>query len=186
MRSASCYDLRSVMMAITELTCFEFCFFPVGYIYPVLAYTFCKKPSNTREQHKKAYVARLDARKAFDTVWHECLFVKLHNKRLPMHAHMASTLYMVQEVLLLRYLEQRHLCQLPHSSRCHLFSTPSSLTSSSTSSPPQNLEWEWIPFTSEHPCMYADNLALIAESPQDHQSSMLNIMHSYVGKWDTI
>ena len=69
-------------------------FFPVGYIYPVLAYTFCKKPSNTREQHKKAYVAFLDARKAFDTVWHECLFVKLHNKRLPMHIwHLLYTWY---------------------------------------------------------------------------------------------
>ena len=30
--------------------------------------------------------------------------------------------------------------------------------------------------------MYADDLALIAESPQELQA-MLNIVHSYAGKW---
>ena len=35
-----------------------------------------------REHGKKAFVAFLDVRKAFDTVWHEGLLVKLHRKRI--------------------------------------------------------------------------------------------------------
>ena len=33
-----------------------------------------------REKGKKAYVTYLDVRKAFDTVWHQGLHVKLHQK----------------------------------------------------------------------------------------------------------
>ena len=36
-----------------------------------------------RESGKKAYVALLDVKKAFDTVWHHGLFVKLHRKGIP-------------------------------------------------------------------------------------------------------
>ena len=38
-----------------------------------------------REQKKKAFVAFLDAHKAFDTVWHSGLLVKLHQWKIPMY-----------------------------------------------------------------------------------------------------
>ena len=110
---------------------------------------------------------------------------KLHNKGLPMHIrHLLYTWY-IQEVFLLRYLE-RHLCQLPHLSRCQtgyhpLTSTPIfvdeflNLLSTSGVGVRANSIYIRAP-------MYADDLALIAESLQGLQVT-LNIVHSYAGKW---
>ena len=36
-----------------------------------------------RKNGKKAYVALLNVKKAFDTVWHQGLFIKLHHKGIP-------------------------------------------------------------------------------------------------------
>ena len=47
------------------------------------AYILEEAIKHTREQHKKAYVAFVDARKAFDTVWHEGLFVNSERLRRP-------------------------------------------------------------------------------------------------------
>ena len=44
------------------------------------AFIFQEAVASLREQKKKAYVAFLDVRKAFDTVWHPGLMVKLHSK----------------------------------------------------------------------------------------------------------
>ena len=44
------------------------------------AFILQKTIQSLRDQGKKAYVAYLDVRKAFDTVWHEGLFVKMHQK----------------------------------------------------------------------------------------------------------
>ena len=65
-----------------------------GYSCLHTAYILQEAIQHTREQHKKAYVAFLDARNAFDTVWHEGLFIKLHNKGLPMRIwHLLHTWY---------------------------------------------------------------------------------------------
>ena len=58
--------------------------FRPGYSCLHTAYILQEAIQHTRERNKKACVAFLDAKKAFDTVWHEGLFVKLYNKGLPM------------------------------------------------------------------------------------------------------
>ena len=120
--------------------------FRSGYSCLHTAYILQEAIQHIREQHKKAYATFLDARKTFDTVWHEGHFIKLHNKGLPMRIwHLLHTWY------------TRSLpAQLPGTTppepvspfvkvsdrvpSSHLFSTPSLLTSSLTSSPPQDLE----------------------------------------------
>ena len=49
------------------------------------AFVFQEAISLLQEQHKKAYVAFLDVKKAFDTVWHCGLMVKLHQKKVPLY-----------------------------------------------------------------------------------------------------
>ena len=49
------------------------------------AFIFQEAVASLREQKKKAYVAFLDVRKAFDTVWHPGLMVKLHSKNIPLY-----------------------------------------------------------------------------------------------------
>ena len=54
--------------------------FKPGYSSLHTAFILQEAIQSTREINKKAFVAFLDVRKAFDTVWHEGLFVKLYNK----------------------------------------------------------------------------------------------------------
>ena len=72
--------------------------------------TWCKLPSHRndisrshiREKGKKAYVALLDTRKAFNTVWHDGLFHKLASPHtLPWLATLTST-------------------HAPHTKQCHI------------------------------------------------------------------
>ncbi len=46
-------------------------------------FIFQEAVQSIRESGKKAYIALLHVRKAFDTVWHQGLFVKLHQKGIP-------------------------------------------------------------------------------------------------------
>ena len=54
--------------------------FRVGYSCLHSAFILQEGIQSIRDAGKKAYVAFLDANKAFDTVWHQGLFVKLHQK----------------------------------------------------------------------------------------------------------
>ncbi len=57
--------------------------FRAGYSSIHSAFIFQVAVQTLRDLDKKAYVAFLDVKKAFDTVWHEGLFVKLHQKGAP-------------------------------------------------------------------------------------------------------
>lgn len=54
--------------------------FRTGYSSLHSAFLLQEAICSTREHKSKAFVAFLDAKKAFDTVWHQGLFVKLHEK----------------------------------------------------------------------------------------------------------
>ncbi len=54
--------------------------FRAGYSSIHSTFIFQEAVQTLRDLDKKAYVAFLDVKKTFDTVWHEGLFVKLHQK----------------------------------------------------------------------------------------------------------
>ena len=54
-----------------------------GYSPSHTAFVLQEAIQSIRESGKKAYVALLDVKKAFDTFWHQGLFVKLHHKGIP-------------------------------------------------------------------------------------------------------
>jgi hypothetical protein len=51
--------------------------FRVGYSTSHTSFLVTEGLLHCKDNHRKAYLALLDARKAFDTVWHDALFVKL-------------------------------------------------------------------------------------------------------------
>ena len=57
--------------------------FRSGYSPAHTAFVLQEAIQSIRENGKKAYVALLDVKKAFNTVWHQGLFVKLHHKGIP-------------------------------------------------------------------------------------------------------
>ena len=101
--------------------------------------------------------------------------------------YLAPPLELIQHLLMFSHMAPCHLHQPPQPPRCQTgchpitFFTPFSSTSSSTSSPIQDLEVRVKSIYIGAP-MYADDLALIVDSPQELQA-MLNIVHSYAGKW---
>ena len=59
--------------------------FRLGYGCAHTAYVLQEAIQSLRERSKKAYVAFLDVRKAFDTVWQAGLLVQLHQKGIKGH-----------------------------------------------------------------------------------------------------
>ena len=58
------------------------------------AFVFYEAVCSIREWKMKAYVALLDVKKAFDTVWHAGLLVKLFKKQIPLYIwHILDTWY---------------------------------------------------------------------------------------------
>ena len=160
--------------------------FRSGYSCLHTAYILQEAIQHTRERSKKAYVAFLDARKAFDTVWHEGLFVKLHNKGLPMRIwHLLYTWYKNSSCSVAWNNATSASFPIHQGVRQGAILSPLlysifvdellDLLSISGLGVRANSIYIGAP-------MYADDLALIAESPQELQA-MLNIVHSYAGKW---
>ena len=139
-----------------------------------------------RDNNLKAYVAFLDAQKAFDTVWHEGLFVKLIRSAVP------------------RYLLELLRNWYSHSSCSVLWNGTSSRNVSIRQGVRQGgilSPFLYSVFVDElldllvssryGACigdvyvgapMFADDLALVSESPTVLQS-MLDIVSSYAKKW---
>ena len=138
------------------------------------------------EAGNKAFVAFLDVKKAFDTVWHAGLLVKLHQKGVTGHLwHMISSWY-------------------SSSSSCVLWEGKCSLSFVLNQGVRQGgtlSSFLYVLFVDElldtlaasglgvHVAglycvapMYADDLALVASLPADLQA-MLNIVHTYSRKW---
>ena len=149
--------------------------------------TFCKRPSNTQENVTRKHMLPFwMPGKAFDTVWHEGLFVKLHNKGLPMRIWH----------LLYAWCENCSCSFAWNNTTSASFPIHQGVRQGAILSPLlysifveelldllSNLGFG-VRVNSIYigAPMYADDLALIADSPQELQA-MLNIVHSYAGKW---
>ena len=147
----------------------------------------CKKPSiSIRESGKKAYVALLDAKKPFDTVWHQGLFVKLHRKGIPTRIwHILNNWYTSSSCSVL---------QCGNHSKSFL--TLQGVHQGAILSPLlycifvddllNTLEHSGlIARIGEAFCgspMYTDDLALVASSPEELQA-MLDIVSHYASQW---
>ena len=58
------------------------------------AFVFQEAVASLREKYSKVYVAFIDVKKAFDTVWQAGLMVKLHSKNIPSHLwHLLNNWY---------------------------------------------------------------------------------------------
>ena len=150
------------------------------------AFIFQESIQYLRDQKKKAYVAFLDVSKAFDTVWHEGLLVKLHRKGIPHRLwHLINNSY-----------SDASSSVLYSGSHSHSFPLLQGVRQGAILSPLLYSVFvdELLDILSEsghgvmigdNYCgapMYADDLALIADSPEDLQA-MLDIVSSYAHAW---
>ena len=151
------------------------------------AFVFQETVTYLREYGHKAYVAFLDARKAFDTVWHEGLFVKLHRAGIP------HSLWF----LLVSWYRQCTSSVVWGNSCSHSFSLNQGVHQGAVLSPllyslfVDDLLLEltasgYGAFVDGLYCagalMYADDLVLIAASQSDLQA-LLNITAAYATHW---
>ena len=124
--------------------------------------------------------------KSFDTVWHESLFVKLHNKGLPMRIwYLLYAWYKNTSCFIAWNNTTSASFPIRQGVRQGAILSPLfysifvdellDLLSNSGFGVRVNSIYIGIP-------MYADDLALIADSPQELQA-MLDIVHSYAEKW---
>ena len=100
--------------------------FRPGYSCLHSAFVLQETIQSLRDQKKKAYVAFLDVSKAFDTVWHEGLLLKLHRKGVP-HClwHLIHNSYSKASSSVLHSGAHSHLPSPPGSAaRSHSLATP--------------------------------------------------------------
>ena len=139
-----------------------------------------------RDKGRKAYVAFLDVKKAFDTVWHEGLFVKMHQKGIsgPIW-HIINRWYTSCSSAVLWNSQLSEEFPIEQGVRQGGVLSPflyclfvdellDTLTSSGLGVSIQGL-YCGAP-------MYADDLALIASSPNELQR-MLDIVSQYASQW---
>ena len=132
--------------------------------------------ASAREAGSKAYVAFLDVKKAFDTVWHAGLLVKHHQKRVTGHLWR----------LINSWYTSSSSCVLWNGTRSSSFVLKQGVSQGGTLSRfYMFFLWMSCWTTSRHISgiycgtpMYADDLALVTSSPSDLQA-MLNMVHKY-------
>ena len=161
--------------------------FRQGYGCAHTAYVLQEAIQSLRERSKKAYVAFLDVRKAFDTIWQAGLLVKLHQKGIKGHLwQLINNWYRTALALSCgpnKHLDLLILCRaFGRVESCPHFYTVCLSTNSLISCLHLGLESPLT--TSIVGCapMYADDFALVAGSPEELQA-MLNIVHNYAQKW---
>ena len=150
------------------------------------AFIFQEAVAAIREQKKKAFVAFLDAHKAFDTVWHSGLMIKLHQWKIPMYIwHLLYTWYNCQSSSVLWNSSTSRQFSIKQGVRQGAILSPllysiyvdellAKLTASGLG----------ISISGVY-CgapMYADDLALISDSAAELKL-MLNIVDSYSSYW---
>ena len=130
-----------------------------------------------RDQKRKAYVAFLDVRKAFDTVWHSGLLLKLIQFQVPKYIWSHHCTYSI----------------LWNSSTSRSFSVQQGVRQGAVLSPllycifvndllsQLSSSGYGVRVHNSSP-MYADDLALISHSSSDLQD-MLDIVSNYAQKW---
>ena len=159
--------------------------FRPGYSCSHCAFIYEEAVQSVREKGCKVYVAFLDVRKAFDTVWHLGLLVKIFQKGITgsiwkvidnWYASSSSVLWnssvskpftIAQGVRQGGILSPLHYCLFVDELLDMLTAAQSGISISGIycSAP-----------------MYADNLTLLADSPDDLQK-MLDISQEYADKW---
>ena len=160
--------------------------FRVGYSSIHTAFVFQESVQSLRDLGKKAFVAFLDVKKAFDTVWHEGLFVKLHEKNIhPRIWH-----------LLVDWYSRSSSCFLLKGKRSRVFSIKQGVRQGAILSPLLYSVYVDALLVQLDECclgamvgsvhcpslMYADDLSLIADTPVKLQS-LLDIVSDYASAW---
>ena len=150
------------------------------------AFIFQEAVQAIRDRGKKAYVAFLDVRKAFDTVWHQGLFLKMHRKGIPPRIwHLLQTWYnsasnsvKLNEDISRPFASQQgvHQGAILSPLLCSIFVDELlDLLEGSGFGAVVGIVYCGAP-------MFADDLALVASSPEELQS-MLDIVSKYPSRW---
>ena len=163
--------------------------FRQGYGCAHTAFVLQEAIQSLREKSKKAYVAFLDVRKAFDTVWQAGLLVKLHQKGIKGHLwRLINNWYRTASSTVLWAQQASRPFNIRQGVRQGGVLSPflyclfvdqllDILTASGFGVSIDNI-YCGAP-------MYADDLALVAGSPEELQA-MLDIVHNYAQKWKSV
>ena len=160
--------------------------FRSGYSPIHTAFVLQEAIQSIRESGKKAYVALLDVKKAFDTVWHQGLFVKLHRKGIPTRIwHILNNWYTSSSCSVLQCGDHSRSFPILQGVRQGAILSPLLYS----------IFVDDLLNTLDHSClgarigevfcgapMYADDLALVASSPEELQA-MLDIVSHYASQW---
>ena len=142
--------------------------------------------SSFRRKKKKAYVAFLDAQKAFDSVWHSGLLVKLRDKGVPPHIWKVIKHWYTSSFTAVLWDEHpSEFIPIDQGVRQGAILSPllysiyvdELLDTLAASGAGAHINSLYVGAP-----MFADDLALVADSPTSLQS-LINLVHSYTIKW---
>ena len=139
-----------------------------------------------REKKRKVFVAFLDVKKAFDTVWHAGLFVKLFHNEVPLYIwHILNAWYSCSYSAVVWDSQISHLFPIKQGVRQGSILSPLLYSIFVNELLDQLSASSFGVFIEGTYCgapMYADDLALIGSSPEELQN-MLDIVSSYASLW---